>query len=1086
MSGVVGSLRLLCAWAAWSAIAAPAPRRIPSNATSNATSASQSTYGAHATNITKDAVGADPTNAANAGAAIGAIPNTPLRETPHAQAAVVNTSRHPASATPPASAYGGNSSSNRSAATTSATTIADTRSREDESASLVSGSATSNRSASCGVSRFAPGLHSCPQTCPFTEPDAERGCHFLCVRKDDCGNRNERTHVPDLKDEACRRCRVVGCHTCSPHENRCISCNAGYDLVGSVCLSRMRRVWDLIFLLAGLLALMFLAWYVHLLLRPAVNSGNVQDALMHRSYSRLRSQGDGHSWHPLTTDLRSFPEGEPAIGGPGLLLHFNFQFAMIIWCMLVICGWLLLSVFVGDDLFIVGTLQADNPMEMCQAVRKGNAFNEGNLLGKLIFTGILYVVTAFGLLAFNVRQGRLLDEVDSQSATMMDYAALCKGFPCETGSSLEQEYLDFLTHTTGCKLVGISVCWDFRLRREDVYDAVADEIRLLEGVEVASVEAASQTPPQKLCCAWRFFDALDAVLGVGSFPRAWPACTRTCAPLLWALRTMWGTVPWVRARIRARGDVRSAFIIPPTVVAHGGPAASPAVAAPGQAIEMKVKGEATDSQLRERDDVDAQSRESRLVGLLAGIQSTGEAFAVFASESERDFAVAALAEEDGPRFRGRHSIIAQAVSCEPGSVVWHNFGTTLRLQLCSLIVGIAVILAAIVFWAVCFYAPYAYYESSYISSTGEPPGFASDMAFSMLVVVGNQIVYALCTVVAEGVKSPYSGLREATYVTLYTAAVLVNIFVDVLIVVYTSYLSMVAADVRTDDGKRLTELANAEAVFLSYPMQKAVGKTLYEYNVPSTFLVPFLLEPVFAILLPYHIGVRLVRSRLVNRQDAEDCLAPAPMDLARYGDLLVNVLLAILSLFFASGYVLKNFLGLLAGHLFIYAYDHYRVLRQVQDFYFSSGAMEAVAQRIAAVPCAVLAACVTLQMRGLNVLGLGRLRATTCCVTAFFVHLVVHMLTLAYLVPCLGSDVHRQAEAPYREAAARFPANWFTVNPVHCLRSKYVHRHQPPCVFFMKGKDHFLKLNEQLGLHYQALTWTDDSLNFPLLNMSPA
>merc|ERR1719323_1048124 len=132
-------------------------------------------------------------------------------------------------------------------------------------------------------------------------------------------------------------------------------------------------------------------------------------------------------------------------------------------------------------------------------------------------------------------------------------------------------------------------------------------------------------------------------------------------------------------------------------------------------------------------------------------------------------------------------------------------------------------------------------------------------------------------------------------------------------------------------------------------MMKVFGTMLYQYNFPACFLFPFMGEAVFTIFLPYHLGYRIVRSRSISRLNAETCLAPLPMDLARYGDILTNVVLTTLAFFTSSGWLLWTFSGLLVGNIFIYAFDHCRVLRAVESCCFASMTLERVAHRLLAI-----------------------------------------------------------------------------------------------------------------------------------------
>jgi len=43
-------------------------------------------------------------------------------------------------------------------------------------------------------------------------------------------------------------------------------------------------------------------------------------------------------------------------------------------------------------------------------------------------------------------------------------------------------------------------------------------------------------------------------------------------------------------------------------------------------------------------------------------------------------------------------------------------------------------------------------------------------------------------------------------------------------------------------------------------MQRALGENAFSYAFPSTFLIPFLLEPFITIVFPKQLGKLLVRS----------------------------------------------------------------------------------------------------------------------------------------------------------------------------------------------------------------------------------
>jgi hypothetical protein len=55
---------------------------------------------------------------------------------------------------------------------------------------------------------------------------------------------------------------------------------------------------------------------------------------------------------------------------------------------------------------------------------------------------------------------------------------------------------------------------------------------------------------------------------------------------------------------------------------------------------------------------------------------------------------------------------------------------------------------------------------------------------------------------------------------------------------------------------------------------------------------------------------------------------------------------------------------------------------------------------------------------------------------------------------------------PYADCAKNAAINWFTANPVHCLRSKYIFKHDPPAIAAIYGKEHLVKANPQIGVYF--------------------
>merc|ERR1712137_905669 len=335
----------------------------------------------------------------------------------------------------------------------------------------------------------------------------------------------------------------------------------------------------------------------------------------------------------------------------------------------------------------------------------------------------------------------------------------------------------------------------------------------------------------------------------------------------------------------------------------------------------------------------------------------------------------------------------------------------------------------------------------------------------MFVVLGNQLMYFLCSQIADWVGFRDHGQREAHYIRLYTTAVTVNILVDIVIVAITSYLSMLARGVADGDGTKLADLTDVYAIFNFYPMQITLSNTLYSYSFPSTFLVPFVMEAFMVGLVFHSIMFQIVGRHKVPRSEAENCLNPFPMDLSRYADLVVNVILVTLSLVLSTGLILQTLIGFMIGSAFIYFYDHWRVLRNVQSFYFSSGSMDKVAMKVMIIPCALLLVSSLFQAERLGYLNISCRTCLLLGVGHFFIH--ERVLSTCIKIWRVRED-YVENSTPYETCARRQPSNWFNTNPVHCLRSKHLHGDFPACVYCVKGKEFLLQKNEQIGLFFEA------------------
>merc|ERR1719174_1947132 len=209
-------------------------------------------------------------------------------------------------------------------------------------------------------------------------------------------------------------------------------------------------------------------------------------------------------------------------------------------------------------------------------------------------------------------------------------------------------------------------------------------------------------------------------------------------------------------------------------------------------------------------------------------------------------------------------------------------------------------------------------------------------------------------------------------------------------------------DVRTFDGKTLDTLSMFE-LFMSYPMQRALGNQMFWYAFPSCFLIPYILEPIFTIYVPLHIAKLIVRSNKEFRgYAAEQALEYfCPMDLSRYADIMLNVCIAVTILLFPGGYVLQTFGILCASHIYMYVYDHYRVLREIPGLNLGTDVVDRCMSMLMAFPCCICLSWLIFKIHCLP--GYEDVSTWTILwqITIWnTIHIIVHMLAILFVVPC--------------------------------------------------------------------------------------
>lgn len=897
----------------------------------------------------------------------------------------------------------------------------------------------------CGEEVYAP-HGQCPLECPyFAELFGEgKTCYFMCVTANQCGTYSSafdpEALIADNETMVCRNCFILGCDLCaSGQEDRCERCATGYALTEEgTCVSAYGLTWVVVTALLALVLAVPLAWYVDLLHRPVSNPEGLSEGLAFRSRSKLLQNGpdggDGPTVWPLTTNVHVTD-----VAGPGLALHFNFHRFLLVWSLGTISFWVIWAYSTDPELLVLGLYPSKTPHQMCSLTQHGKQAQAELMASKVLFLIILYICSVLGAMAYAYTNEQQYFEFGEES-TMRDYAAVISGLPKEVATdSAEQDLAQAIQLATGQPVVGVSIGWDYSVHGELVSQAVEQSVRdahdqLLKDAQRAA--SPSEASDQGNGRRWFGLRAANPASAAPEPPLPDEAQTRADAPQQSVHRGK-GRMALLRPLFN-RFDALFGF----------GPEAGIV-----QQERISVK---------------------EITSTLRSLKAGGMAFVVFRTEASRDAALEVKRRKGDEFVLCGERVRMFEAKAEPDTVTWDLLHIRRRELVERCLAGVLLVVLSLTIWCLGFYYPYAKWISSFHYGHGEEPGFFHSTLFSLLVIIGNQLLYFICSTVASNVGFIYTDYAEAFYTSIYTGATFLNLIGDLGVEWHAGYKAMVNNQVHTADGRLVADLVGWQEVFESYPMQKVLGSRLFAYCFPSCFLIPYIMEPIFAIFVPYHLMKLLVRSdKTVRGWEAEKSLQIfSPMDLSRYGDLLLNVLLATMILFFPPGTMLKLMLALFLSHAFIYVYDKFRVLRCVPSFTFSTSIVEKFSQAILAIPIGFILVAIVYKGNCMST-------AVACykgyeiffaCTCALVGHCVLHWLCLLYVVPFLARKPHRVSEDNFEEIAARYPCTWFTANPVHCLRSQYIHCHAPPCMPFMHGREYVMKANPKIGVHYEAQT----------------
>lgn len=475
------------------------------------------------------------------------------------------------------------------------------------------------------------------------------------------------------------------------------------------------------------------------------------------------------------------------------------------------------------------------------------------------------------------------------------------------------------------------------------------------------------------------------------------------------------------------------------------------------------------------DGCDGFVTEMTLKIVLRQMLSSDTAFVVFNTAEDANDALARTVAQ-GITFMGRTLTLLPA-KVEPTTVNWQNCGNSApsTMLLRGLRGFFTIYLPALAVWFFAFCVPYALSVQMFDYDNGAELPWYYSIAFSIIVVSGNASMCVVCHKISDKVGFKYKDTKQCVCMLIYLFACMVNMFLDMSVTYYTSLKMMVDLDFRTYDGTHLQDVESFTDQFDTYAVQRSLGGNLYAYAFPSAFLIPFLIEPIVTVVVPFHLGKLVIRThREVQGTHAERWIAAYEFDLGRYADILLNVFLGTLIFFFPGGYTWSLFYGMFISHIVIYLFDHWRVLDVIPTTKITSFRADWWAQVMLVVCCSMIMSALVFRANCEAYVGycVKDMNLVYAMCLAGVTHFIIHILLLIYLVPAVaawakGKEVKDQHEdVQYATVAQDEPYTWFSANPVHCLRSKLIHKHRPHCQFVSPGKEHLLEVNAEAGCYF--------------------
>lgn len=424
-----------------------------------------------------------------------------------------------------------------------------------------------------------------------------------------------------------------------------------------------------------------------------------------------------------------------------------------------------------------------------------------------------------------------------------------------------------------------------------------------------------------------------------------------------------------------------------------------------------------------------------VVEVLKELNNSGYCYVIVEDPATIDF----LKEEampKAPKFRGMHEIQLSDIASEPQDLYWENF-SNMNFWI-RLLFGLFMIAVTICLW-IGLYMTYA-------SSSSTHASFLEGTLLGFIVTIGNVIVASVIDTVTRFAGFMQKDRRDMAILSLALICTLLNTGFDIWMVF------------RIAKGITITDAGSGT----SQGFDHVVAEEMFAMIVPGYLILPYLVTPFFEHVVPYYLGLWLVRSRKAALRAGEDCLKCPEFDICwRYSDMHNNFTVCTTVLFMLSPRNYQVMAWLVVFLVIVYGIDKYKLLRQTSRTFYTTRRLSETASLWWCIPTGTLAAAATWWACRAGVLP--SKSGHLMCIIAFCVHCIVWLCLYRFAHWCARSEEVVETTRyddmckTLRETGMMW--SYFSTNPIFCLRSKYLQLKEPgsstfPCVPYVVGKEH--------------------------------